>query len=173
VREQCHDMPAEEQEDIAQQVAVAAIRFAVLRVNPNKNVTFSLDEALSFQGDTGPYVQYSCARIHSILRKYEGNPHHTPGEDFPIDSDAEWALLAKIAAFPDPVAAAVRQRSVAPVAVYALDLAHHFTSFYHDCPVLNADSPAQIAARAQVCLATVQTLKNALHLLGIEAPERM
>ncbi len=172
VAEQCKDLTPEEQQTIAQQVAVAAIRFAVLRVNPNKNVTFDMDAALSFQGDTGPYVQYCCARICSILRKYDGEDLEPAGE-FPVETDAEWALLTKIAEFPGVVAGALRQRATAPVAVFVLDLAHLFATFYHECPVLTADSPAMVQARIAVCRATLQTLVNALGILGIEAPERM
>jgi arginyl-tRNA synthetase len=173
VKEQCHDLSAEEQEAIAKSVAVAAIRFTVLRVNPNKNVTFDMETALSFNGDTGPYIQYSCARISSILRKYEGNLDAPLAESFPAESDAEWALLSKLAAWPATVDTCTRQRAVAPIAGYALDLARTFTTFYHDCPVLTADSPELIHARVKICQATRQTLANALELLGIDAPERM
>ena len=173
VAEQCRELPPREQQTIARQVAVAAIRFAVLRVNPNKNVTFDMEANLSFQGDTGPYIQYSCARIHSILRKYGRAVPPAPAHPFPVDSDAEWALLTKLAGFPGTVAASLEQRTCAPIAVYALEVARLFTTFYHDCPVLAADTEAQVEARAQVCQATLQTLRNALGILGIEAPERM
>jgi len=173
VAEQCTSLDAEEQLRIAEQVAVAAIRFSVLRVGPNKNVTFDMDAALSFQGDTGPYIQYSCARINSILRKHTGELPAEPAADFPVEADAEWALAMKLAIFPHTVSGALTQRNCAPVAVYALELARLFTTFYHDCPVLTAPSPALVQARLQLCQATLQTLKNALWLLGIEAPERM
>lgn len=173
VAEQCHDIPPEEQQSIAEQVAVAAIRFAVLRVNPNKNVIFDMDAALSFQGDTGPYVQYSCARINSILRKHGRPLPDAPGAAFPLAADAEWALLTRMAAFPGVVDTALRQRTCAPIAGFALDLAHAFTTFYHECPVLQAGDPALVEARLLLCRAALQTLRNALQILGIEAPERM
>lgn len=173
VAEQCRDLTAEEQDTIAKQVAVAAIRFTVLRVHPNKNVTFDMETALSFSGDTGPYIQYSCARINSILRKYEGDLDAPLAENFPAESDAEWALVSKLASFPNVITSCTRQRSVAAIAGYALDLAHTFTTFYHDCPVLTAASPELVQARIKLCQATRQTLVSALDLLGIEAPERM
>lgn len=173
VASQCATLSPEEQRIIAEQVAVAAIRFAVLRVNPNKNVTFDMDAALSFQGDTGPYIQYSCARIRSILRKHGEVVALVPEDDFQAGTDAEWALLSKLAAFPETVGAALAQRSCAGIAVYALELARAFTAFYHDCPVLNADTPAQRVARLQMCQAALQVSINALSILGIEAPERM
>jgi len=173
VASQCGALGADEQRVIAEQVAVAAIRFAVLRVNPNKNVTFDMEAALSFQGDTGPYIQYSCARIRSILRKHGEDVAPVPGDDFQAAMDAEWALLNKIAAFPGTVSAALAQRTCAGIAVYALELARAFTTFYHDCPVLNAGTPAQREARLQMCQAALQVMINALSVLGIEGPERM
>ncbi|MEK7793890.1 MAG: arginine--tRNA ligase [Candidatus Hydrogenedentota bacterium] len=172
VREQCAELTAEEQRAIAEKVAVAAIRFAILRVGPNKNVIFDWDASLSFSGDTGPYVQYSCARIHSILRKFGELPAGT-AEEFPLEHDAEWSLLMKLTGFPEAVAGAAAQRNCAPIAQYALDTARAFTTFYHECPVLAADSPARRIARAQLCRVTLQTLANALGILGIEALERM
>lgn len=173
VAEQCTELSAEEQQVIAAQVAVAAIRFAVLKVTANKNVIFDMDQALSFSGDTGPYVQYSCARINSILRKTDDAPTGVPEGEFPATTNAEWALTLKLAEFSNVVALAVRDRTVAGVAGYVLDLARSFTAFYHDCPVLKAQSPALVAARLHLCRATLQTLTNALGLLGIAAPERM
>ena len=173
VAEQCKDMTPEEQLDIANQVAVAAIRFAILRVSPNKNVTFDMEAALSFQGDTGPYIQYSCARMHSILRKYDGELPAVPGDAFPVTEDAEWILLNKLATFPDIINSCVEQRTVSAIAIYALEVARAFTTFYHDCPVLTAETPELIEARALVCKATRQVLANALDLLGLDAPERM
>ncbi|HDP36050.1 MAG TPA: arginine--tRNA ligase [Candidatus Hydrogenedentes bacterium] len=173
VREQFPDIASEEQHAIAEQVAVSAIRFAVLRVRPNKNVTFDMDAALSFQGDTGPYIQYSCARIRSILRKHKEPIPQAPDSSFKVETDAEWMLLMKLAAFPQVVADATAQRVCAGIANYALELAHAFTAFYHECPVLTADDESVRRARIFLCRATLQTLGNALHILGIETPERM
>lgn len=173
VAEQCGELPAEEQHAIAEQVAVAAIRFSVLRVTPNKNVIFDMEENMKFVGDTGPYIQYSCARINSIMRKHDGEVSDTPAAQFPTTADAEWALLTKLADFPATVASALNQRTCAPIANYTLELSRLFSSFYNDCPVLKAENEALVTARLQLCKATLQTLKNALGILGIEAPERM
>jgi len=172
VDEQCKDLSHAERGAIAEKVAIAAVRFAILRVNPNKNVIFDWESSLSFNGDTGPYVQYSCARIHSMLRKF-GAPAGEPGADFVLDHDSEWLLLTKLAEFPDIVASAAITRNVAPIGQYVLDAARQFTTFYHDCPVLTAESDARKRARIQLCAATLQTFTNALAVLGIEALERM
>jgi arginyl-tRNA synthetase len=172
VEDQCKDLSPDERAAIAEKVAVAAIRFAILRVGPAKNVVFDWESSLSFTGDTGPYVQYSCARISSILRKY-GDLSTDVSDEFPIETDAEWALLMKLAGFRETVLSALRQRNCAPVAQFALDTARLFTTFYHECPVLEAPTPAQRVARAQICAATRQAVQNALGLLGVEALERM
>ncbi|MBP8128173.1 MAG: arginine--tRNA ligase [Candidatus Hydrogenedentes bacterium] len=173
VAEQCRDLPPEEQHAIAAQVAVAAVRFSVLRVSPNRNVIFDMDANLSFTGDTGPYIQYSCARINSILRKYGQPLEAAPVGEYPRVTDAEWALLLKLTAFPQTVSGCLAQRTTAPVAQYALETARQFTTFYHECPVLTAETPALVRARAELCAATRQTIANALQLLGIDTPERM
>jgi len=168
---QCADLDEEERQSIAEHVAVAAIRFAILRVGANKNVIFDWEQSLSFNGDTGPYVQYSCARIASILRKAES--FGEVPDTFTLEADAEWVLLAKINGFDEVVQTAMQQRSCAPVAQYALDLARLFNGFYHDCPVMAAPSEALKVSRLAICAATRQTLDNALHLLGIQPLDRM
>jgi arginyl-tRNA synthetase len=172
VEEQCRELAPDERKAIAEKVAVAAVRFSILRVNPNKNVIFDMETALSFTGDTGPYVQYSCARISSILRKFGAISTH-PDDDFVVETDAEWALCSKLAQLTEMVASAVHQRNTAPVAQYALETARMFTTFYHECPVIDAPTEAQRRSRAQMCAAARQTIKNAFGILGIEVLERM
>ncbi|MFP6597995.1 MAG: arginine--tRNA ligase [Candidatus Hydrogenedentota bacterium] len=172
VDEQCADLSDGEREEIANKVGIAAVRFAILRVNPNKNVIFEWETALSFSGDTGPYVQYSTARINSILRKFGEVPSEV-GEEFPLTENAEWELVTHLASFGDTIESATANRNIASIAIYALETARLFTTFYHDCPVLVAETNALRLARVQLCQATLQTLTNALSILGIEALERM
>ena len=141
-------------------------------MSPNKNVIFDWESSLSFTGDTGPYVQYCCARINSILRKFGEVPRELP-EDVPLEHDSEWTLMTKLASYPETVASAIARRNVAPIAQFASDTARLFTTFYHDCPVLAAETDEKRIARAQLCSATLQTVTNALGILGIEALERM
>ena len=96
-----------------------------------------------------------------------------PSADFVLDHDSEWRLLTKLTEFPDVVASAVITRSVAPIGQFALEAARNFTTFYHDCPVLTAETEARKRSRIQLCAATLQTITNALGILGIEALERM
>lgn len=176
VDEQCQDLTEAERGDVAYEVALAAVRFSMLKINPNKNVTFEWETNLSFNGATGPYVQYTCARAHSVLRKFAEEFGPLPGqpdETFPADSGVEWDLVSRLASFEDVVAGALQERNPAPIARYALDTAGAFNTFYHDCPVLRAESAPLRAARAHLCKATAQTLANALSILGINALERM
>jgi len=173
VVEQCKDLTPGERQTIAGHVAVAAIRFAILRVSANKNVIFDWDSSMSFTGDTGPYVQYSCARISSILRKIAAPMPSVPPETFPVETASEWALLSKLATYPETVASATAARSVAPIAQFALETARLFTTFYHECPVRDAPTEAQKISRGLMCSATRTTIENALGLLGITALERM
>lgn len=172
IDEQCADMSEEERKEIARKISISAVRFSILRVNPNKSVIFDWESSLSFSGDTGPYVQYSTARINSMLRKFGEVPTEI-ADDIPLTADAEWALMAHLATFTDVVAQATSSRNVAAIGVYALETARLFTSFYHDCPVLVAETEELKVARIQLCKATLQILTNALNLLGIEALERM
>jgi arginyl-tRNA synthetase len=92
---------------------------------------------------------------------------------FPLHEDSEWMLVMKLADFPRTIASAVAQRNVAPVAQFALDAARLFSTFYHECRVIDADDLSVRAARAQLCTATLRTIENALGILGIEVLERM
>ncbi len=173
VKEQCTDLSEEEQRTIADKVAVSAIRFAVLKVSPAKNVVFDFDTALSFEGDTGPYLQYGCARIKSILRKYGQPVSEELSEKFLITSDDEWILVRRIAEFPEVVLNSLKQRNPAIIANYTLDLVRKFTTFYHNCPVLQAEDEIIKLSRLQLCKAVLQTLENSFNLLGIPVLDRM
>jgi arginyl-tRNA synthetase len=107
-----------------------------------------------------------------MLRKFGDVPTEI-ADDFPLVENAEWALATYLASFSDTVASATDNRNIASIATYALETARLFTTFYHDCPVLVAETEALKVARVQLCEATLQTLTNALELLGIEALERM
>jgi arginyl-tRNA synthetase len=144
----------------------------VLSVRPNRNVIFDWENALSFTGDSGPYIQYSCTRISSILRKY-GAPREMGEETVRVTHDAEWNLLLRLAMTGDDIAAALDNRNPGILANAALDIARRFSVFYNECPVLSAEDPSVRESRIRICRTVRQALINLLSLLGIEAPERM
>ncbi len=177
VDEQWRDRPEDERAEIARIIGIGAVRFTILSVKPNRNVIFDWDTALSFTGDSGPYIQYSCTRIASILRKHAGvetaDDIPAPEGEVSIAHDAEWALVLRLALVELDTAAALDGRNTGILANTALDIAKRFSSFYNACPVLNADSEAARASRIAICMAVRRTLVNLLGILGIEAPERM
>ena len=172
VDEQWPDLSAGDRDDIARIIGIGAVRFAILSVRPNRNVIFDWDTALSFTGDTGPYIQYSCTRIASILRKYGVEPDRAP-EKVTVSHEAEWSLILKLAQVPLDISASLRLRNPALIATTALDIARRFSVFYNTCPVLGAESDDIRDSRIALCVVTRRALINLLNLLGIEAPERM
>ena len=172
VEEQWPDMPEEERGEIARIIGIGAVRFAILSVRPNRNVIFDWETALSFTGDSGPYIQYSCTRIASILRKYGSEPD-TLTTSLNLSHDAEWSLVFRIAAVPQDISSALNLRNPGILATTALDIARRFSVFYNECPVLNAENEKVRDSRIAICVATRQALMNLLGLLGIDAPERM
>ncbi|HUT64155.1 MAG TPA: arginine--tRNA ligase, partial [Anaerolineae bacterium] len=172
VDDQWPDRSEKEREDSARIIGIGAVRFAILSVRPNRNVIFDWDTALSFTGDSGPYIQYSCTRIASILRKYDGSVP-APGNSIIVSHDAEWSLILRLAQVENDIGAALDTRNPALIANTALDVARRFSVFYNECPVLNAGNERVRESRICICIAVRQVLANLLNLLGIEAPERM
>ena len=172
VDEQWPELTVDDRADIARMIGNGAVRFAILFVRPNRNVIFEWDTALSFTGDSGPYIQYSCTRIASILRKHGSVP--VRGErPLRVTHDAEWVLAFRLAFVQNDISAALETRNPAIVANAALDIARRFNVFYRECPVLAAGDPDIRESRLLLCFASRQVLVNLLGLLGIEAPERM
>ncbi len=164
-------MPVDKREDIALQVGLGALAYAMLSVDNNKDIVFDMDSALSFDGHTGPYIQNAHVRASSILRKAGALP---PEADFEYDlSSHEVELVDLISRFPAVVQQAAEEYRPLVMATYAFELATVFHSFYHVVPVIQAESEAQRAARLRLVAAAKQTLANALRLLAIQAPEIM
>jgi arginyl-tRNA synthetase len=156
---------------IAEAVAAGAIRYQIVRVAAEKPVVFRWEDALSFEGRSGPFVQYSYARASSVLRK--GDVEHGPFHADParLSHPDERALVRVLARFPATVARAARTMHVHSIAGYAHDLADHFNRFYHAVPVLRSGEERE--SRVALVAAVRQTLGNALDLLGIARLETM
>ncbi|MFH1134050.1 MAG: arginine--tRNA ligase [Nanoarchaeota archaeon] len=153
---------------IAKDIAYGAVKFSIIKVSAEKNVTFDWDIALSFEGETGPYVQYAHARICSILRKHGKLPKRC--DTSLLSAPEEVALLKQLAEFPATVKQAERRPHV--LAAYAYLLAKQFSDFYHEQQVLKAEEKLR-DARLRLCDAVRQVLARSLFLLGINAPETM
>jgi len=163
-----------EKEDLYRMIGLGALKYFILKVDPQKRMLFNPEESIDLQGNTGPFIQYSHARIRSILRKAadQGLSSQFQGEMTHLE-DAERELLKLLLQYQEVVADADQRLSPALVCQYAYDLATAFNRFYHDCPVLIEADTERRAFRLQLSEMTAFTLKRALWLVGIEAPERM
>ncbi|HZY91951.1 MAG TPA: arginine--tRNA ligase [Thermoplasmata archaeon] len=165
------DLSEPEMGSIANSVAAGAIRYHILRVAADKTVAFRWDDALSFEGRTGPFAQYSYARASSILRKAELPPGPLGFTADALSTPEEWVVIRRISRFPSLVAYVARSSHVHALAGYAHSLAEEFNRFYQAVPVLKA-GPAR-ESRLALVAAFRQTLGNCLTLLGLERLERM
>lgn len=157
-------------DEVARQVGIGAVIFGDLSNDRIKNIEFDWDKVLDFSGETAPYIQYSHARICSILRKAEHWP--APYDAALLTTDEEQAVVGTLARFSDAIARGAMTYKPSVVARYLVDLAAVFNRFYHQCPVLNAPNEVR-DARLALVEAVRQVLVNGLTLLGIAAPEEM
>lgn len=163
------DLPEERKRAIAEFVGIGALRYNIVRIQAEKSIVFRWEEALNFEGNSAPFLQYAHARTCGILAKSEG-----PGDGDPslLTETQEFRLLKRIAKFPSTIEATVDARAPHVLAQYALDLASTFNLFYRDSPVLQADRALR-SARLRLVRASRITLGNALDALGLAAPEEM
>ena len=164
-------------EEVAEKVALGALHYFLLQVDAMKDMLFNASESLSFNGNTGPYIQYMGARIASILRKAdteEGKKAKT-GVCKPelLSSDVEWELLKKLEEFPAQVDKAAAQYAPVVITGYLYDLCKLFSRFYHDCPILAAENPDIAATRLALAKAVYIVLKNATQLVLVPFLEVM
>jgi arginyl-tRNA synthetase len=168
------DWSDEKIQDTAWIIAEAAMKFGMLKQDINTPIVFNMDDAISFDGFTGPYIQYAHARLTSIIAKAGGVPTPTKTQNITSlsDNETEFALAKKIAEFPEHITQAANASAPNIIARYAFELAQTINDFYRDTPVLNAE-PEDKARRLQLAEAARITIQNALALLGIKAPQEM
>ncbi len=160
----------ENKAEIAEKVGVGAVVFGALYNNKIKDITFSYDKVLSFEGETSVYVQYTCARAASVIEKAGGYAAEMP--ENPAVGDEEFEVIKCLASFPETVVDAAEKYEPSYIARYAVDLAQKFNKFYFDCKILTAEGQTK-DFRLQLTKATLRTLENALALLGIGVPDKM
>ncbi len=159
----------ENRDDVATAVGVGAIVFNYLYNSRIKDINFTLEQALSFEGSTGPYAQYTYARTCSILEKSSEIPE-TKGS---ITHESEAALLKTLSRFPETVSAAIDQYEPSVVTRYIIDVCTAFNHFYRDCPILTAEKEERRAFRVRLTKATKNVLGTALHLICMKTPEKI
>ena len=156
----------------AKKIGYGAVKYAILKNSADKNIIFNWNDALSFEGDTGPYLQYSYARASSILKKAKADKSRIKQIKVKSLEFHEIELVKKLNQFPEIVESAYRQLNPSSIANYAFQLAQIFNEFYHACPVVNSEKETQKQRLALVQAFRI-VMKNALWLLGIEAIEEM
>ena len=169
------DMSEEERQEISRIVGLGALKYFILKVDARKNMLFNPEESIDFNGNTGPFIQYTYARIRSIMRKAAAEGIEIPAElgaDAPIN-EKEIDLIQKMNDFAVAVADAGNNYNPGGIANYCYELTKEFNQFYHDYSILNAESEAEKITRLVLAANVAKILKNGMALLGIEVPERM
>lgn len=168
------DMTPEQARETARMVGMGALKYFLLKVDPKKNMLFNPAESIDFNGNTGPFLQYTYARIQSVLRRAGGvKVADFNAENVAVPSDKEATLIRKAGDFPGVVKEAARSYSPALIANYCYDLAKEYNQFYHDYPILKEEDTARRNLRLLLSYTVARTLKSAASLLGMEMPERM
>ena len=170
-----NDMTDEERGNVARIVGMGALKYFILKVDARKNMLFNPEESIDFNGNTGPFIQYTYARIRSILRKAAEQNITLPdtlGEGFTVNQK-ESELIQKLNEYGAAVAQAGKDYSPSGIANYCYELTKEFNQFYHDYSILGADTEQEKVFRLVLAKNVAKTLKNGMALLGIEMPERM
>ena len=165
----------DEKNEIARIVGMGALKYFILKVDARKNMLFNPEESIDFNGNTGPFIQYTYARIRSILRRAEAQSIALPAslaDDAPLN-EKEIALIQKLNDFGAAVAQVGIDYSPSGIANYCYELTKEFNQFYHDYSILNADTEAEKITRLVLAKNVAKVIKNGMALLGIEVPERM
>ncbi|PKP15360.1 MAG: arginine--tRNA ligase, partial [Bacteroidetes bacterium HGW-Bacteroidetes-22] len=166
------DMTEPEASELYRKVSLAALKYFILKVDPKKNMLFNPADSIDFNGNTGPFIQYTFARIKSILRKIDNNPDDIKLS--PVDiSLKERQVVRLVMQFPQIVIEAGKEMSPALIANYCFELAKEFNQFYHDFSILHENIAEKKAFRIVLAWQTSEILRNGMSLLGIEMPERM
>ena len=164
------DMTEEERREIARIVGMGALKYFILKVDARKNMLFNPEESIDFNGNTGPFIQYTYARIRSILRKA---PECTGCPGCPELSEKEVELIQKMNEFGAAVEQAGKDYSPSGIANYCYELTKVFNQFYHDYSILNEPDEQKKAVRLMLAKNVAKIIKSGMSLLGIEVPERM
>ncbi len=169
------DMTENERNEIARIVGMGALKYFILKVDARKNMLFNPEESIDFNGNTGPFIQYTYARIRSIMRKAEAEGIVLPSvlpNTLPLN-EKEVQLIQKLNSFETVVEQAGKDYSPSGIANYCYELTKDFNQFYHDYSILNAGSTEAKTLRLALAKNVAKTIKNGMQLLGIEVPERM
>ena len=178
IQEKGRDEILDSPDEVAEKVALAALHYYLLQVNPVKDMLFNPEESLSFNGDTGPYLQYMGARISSIIHKAQekGIEQSSSPDDLALlTHTSEWALIKALSRYPEVVFKAAEELDPSVMASYLYELCRAFSAFYRDCPILSLSEENISLAKARLCLSncTLTVLKDAMNLVLVPFLEKM
>ena len=168
------DYNEEEKQTLYQMIGLGALKYYILKVDPKKRILFDPEESVDFQGNTGPFIQYTYARIQSILRKAESMGINI-SEDAKVSElhSKEKELIKQLQLFPETIQLAADNFSPALIANFTYDLVKEFNSFYQQVSILGEVDEAKKVLRVQLSKKVAQVIQDAFKLLGVEVPERM
>ena len=166
------DMTEQEKQEVARIVGLGALKYFILKVDARKNMLFNPEESIDFNGNTGPFIQYTYARIRSILRKAEAQGLKAEAATVALEQK-EIDLIQKISEYGVAVQQAGKDYNPAGIAAYCYELTKQFNQFYHDFSILNAENEEQKKFRLLLARNVAKNIRNGMALLGIEVPERM
>jgi arginyl-tRNA synthetase len=158
--------------EVAKKITVGAMKFEMLKVSPGSVITFDIDQALRFDGFTSAYLQYTSARINSIIKNTENETRLSPSAFKYLTGKLEKTIILKLAEYPESVQKTGECYDISLVAKHLFDLARHFNEYYHETPILKAEKNIALA-RLMLIYSINQTIKNGLKLLGIETIDEM
>ncbi|MBR6458036.1 MAG: arginine--tRNA ligase, partial [Bacteroidales bacterium] len=167
------DLSTEEKDSLYHMIGLGALKYIILKVDPKKTMLFNPKESIDFNGNTGPFIQYTHARICSILRKAEEQGLKACTADEAALSPKEVRLVKIVSAYPAKVAEAAESFSPAVLANYSYDLAKEFNQYYHDTQILREPDAVLLSMRLQLITVVADVLRSAMGLLGIQLPDRM
>lgn len=165
---------AEEAEEVSRMVGLGALKYFILKVDPRRNMTFNPEESIDFNGNTGPFIQYTHARIQSVLRKAAEQKIEIPAKIGEVElSEKEEGMVQMLSDFTQVIAQAAEEYNVSLVANYVYDLVKEYNQFYHDFSILREENEALKAFRLMLSKNVALTIKKGMLLLGIDVPDRM
>ena len=176
IKERGRDEQVGDADDVAEKVALGALHYYLLQATPIKDMLFNPEESLSFNGNTGPYLQYMGARINSILAKASESGIKIDSSDEAVallSGEDEWALIKQLGDFPSVVKRAAENLDPSCVAIYLYDTAKLFSKFYQNCSILNAENSMLAGARLYLANCTLTVIKNAMNLVLVPYLEKM
>ena len=159
-------------DDVYRIIGLGALKYFILKVDPRKNMLFNPQESIDFNGNTGPFVQYTYARIRSVLRKSDEADAATDITAYE-PNEKEIEIIQRIADFPSVVSEAGRTYSPALIANYVFELAKGYNQFYHDYSILKEENGVARAFRLHLSRTVADIIRRGFSLLGVEVPERM